>query len=364
MDMYDEILKSLETEERVMLATIIATTGSTPASAHSKMLIRQQGIVSAGTIGGGCMEGDVITSAHKLFDAGVADILTFQLNNDDVEHGLICGGSLDVFIEPVTRRDIPMFRSLKLLRDAGKDSLLLSLLEPDKTISQKFVVDDQTAIQEIQKKIGAIPFDLHNVVQKTLHRQETRRIRFDDRELIIEPIAGSPSLIIFGGGHVSKYVCRFASAIGFRVMIIDDRPSFANRQRFPDAVETIADDFTSVFDRISITGSSYIVIVTRGHRYDEEVLERAIRTDARYIGMIGSKKKVLTTFEHILNRGGSAEALRRVYAPIGIDVSAVTAEEIGLSIVAELTKIRRDAASPLCYKSEAIKDLVSQMQKS
>lgn len=185
MDMYDEILKSLETEDRVMLATIIATTGSTPASAHSKMMIREHGIISAGTVGGGCMEGDVVTSAHKLFAAGIADILTFQLNNDDIEHGLICGGSLDVLIEPITRRDIPMIRSLKLLRDAGKDSLLLSLLEPDKTISQKFVVDDQTAIQEIQKKIGAVPFDLQDVVQKTLHRQETRRIRFDDRELIV-----------------------------------------------------------------------------------------------------------------------------------------------------------------------------------
>ena len=361
MDIYDEILKSLETEERVMLATIIATTGSTPASAHSKMLIRERGVVSAGTVGGGCMEGDVITSAHKLFDAGVADILTFQLNNDDIEHGLICGGSLDVLIEPISHRHIPMIQSLKILRDTGKDSLLLSLLEPDKTIALKLIVDDNTSVPEIQKEIGSTPFDLHDVVRTTLHRQETRRIRFDERELIVEPVAGSPSLIIFGGGHVSKYVCRFASSIGFRVTIVDDRPSFANPQRFPDAVETIADNFTTVFDRISITGSSYIVIVTRGHRYDEEVLERAIRTDARYIGMIGSKKKVLTTFEHILGHGGSADALRRVFAPIGIDVGAVTAEEIALSIVTELTKIRRDAASPLRYKSEAIKDVVSHL---
>ncbi|HMD13065.1 MAG TPA: XdhC family protein [Bacteroidota bacterium] len=364
MDIYDEILKSLETEDHVMLATIIRTTGSTPASALSKMLIRQQGIVSVGTVGGGCMEGDVITAAHKLYDAGTVAIVPFQLNEDDVEHGLICGGSLDIFIEPITRRQISLIRALRTLRDEGKNSLLVTLIEPNKIIGKKFIVDSEKSIPEIQEKLGMVPVDIDELAMKAFHRNEIQCVQFGEQELIVEPIAGSPALIIFGGGHVSKYVCRFASAVGFRVMIVDDRPSFANRQRFPEAVETIADDFMSVFDRMSFAESSYIVIVTRGHRYDEEVLERAIRTGARYIGMIGSRKKVLTTFQHILDRGGSPEALQRVYAPIGIDVGAVTAEEIALSIVAELTKIRRDVASPLCSKSEAIKELVSHMQKS
>src|SRR5208283_689323 len=153
MDIYDEILKSLETEDHVMLATIIRTTGSTPASAHSKMLIKQEGIVSLGTVGGGCMEGEVITSAHKSYDAGTAAIVTFHLNEDDIEHGLICGGSVDVLIEPITRQQIPLVRMLKTLRDDGTDSLLVTVIEPNKIIEKKFIVDEQISASEIQRAV-------------------------------------------------------------------------------------------------------------------------------------------------------------------------------------------------------------------
>src|ERR1043166_9727281 len=117
MDIYSEILSALEAEDRVMLATIISTSGSTPASALSKMLVKNEGIVSVGTVGGGCMEGDVLLHAHRLYDSGKAEILTFHLNEDDIGHVLICGGSLDLLIQPVNKDDAPVFRNLKAIRD-------------------------------------------------------------------------------------------------------------------------------------------------------------------------------------------------------------------------------------------------------
>src|SRR6266581_2717476 len=121
MDIVDEILSALKSEDRVMLATIISTTGSTPAAALSKMVVKQNGVISAGTVGGGCMEGEVLLHANRLYDAGKAEIVTFHLNEDDIEHGLICGGSLDILIEPLTKESIPLIQELKSLRDDGED---------------------------------------------------------------------------------------------------------------------------------------------------------------------------------------------------------------------------------------------------
>src|ERR1041385_6639703 len=141
MDIFLEILSALTTEDRVMLATIISTSGSTPASALSKMLVKSGGIVSVGTVGGGCMEGDVLLHANRLYESNRAEILTFHLNEDDIEHGLICGGSLDVLIEPITKEYIPLFQEMKSIRDEGEDCVLATLITPDGRLPIKYVID-------------------------------------------------------------------------------------------------------------------------------------------------------------------------------------------------------------------------------
>lgn len=365
MDIYEEILKSLETEDRVMLATIISTQGSTPASALSKMLVRQGGIVSIGTVGGGCMEGDVLLHAHRLYDTGKAEILTFHLNEDDVEQGLICGGSLDVLIEPLTREVLPLFRELKSFRDEGEDSVMITMLTSAGIVKHKSLVpvsksstEQTNRVDELLKIVPSLPEHL----DKAYRRNETYRLKLANGELILEPITGSPSLIIFGGGHVSKYVSRVASMAGFRVTIVDDRPKFANPQRFPEASQTLAIDYLEAFEQCVIKPSTYIIIVTRGHRHDEEILERALQTPAKYIGMIGSRRKVLTTYENLLEHGITIEALKRVHAPMGIEIGSVTAEEIGVSIVAELIKVRRRVNMPLQHKSDSMLGLIEKLK--
>ncbi len=157
----------------------------------------------------------------------------------------------------------------------------------------------------------------------------------------------TPMLILCGAGHVSYYIAQYAKGVHFRVIVCDDRPEYANPQRFPDADEIVVEDAERTFDKVRVDDRSYIVIVTRGHRSDATVLEQALKTPARYIGMIGSRRKTLTILEKLRERGASREQLDRVYSPIGVSIGAVTPEEIALSIVCELVKIRRLGDEPL-----------------
>jgi xanthine dehydrogenase accessory factor len=372
MDLFVEIASALRAEERVMLATILSTTGSTPASAHSKMLVTRGGIVSLGTVGGGCTEGDVLLHANRLLAEDRAEILTFHLNEDDPEHGLICGGSLDVLIEPLSKSRIGLFEELKTIRDEGDDALIATFLTTEGGVRSKTVVAAGKDLSMEQSRGAAEVLgwtdgaaDRQGVKEgiiKAHRRYETLTIKLPGGVLILEPVPGAPGLLIFGGGHVSKYVSRMASMAGFRVTIVDDREKFANRERFPEASRTIALDLPEAFRQLTIKPSTYIVIVTRGHRHDEEVLGRVIGSKARYIGMIGSKKKVLTTFEHLIAGGVPPALLERVHSPIGIEIGAVTAEEIGISVTAELIAERRGVRAPFSGKSASMAELVERLK--
>ena len=161
-------------------------------------------------------------------------------------------------------------------------------------------------------------------------------------EVFVEPIVPEPCLYIFGAGHISLFLAKMGKMVGFKVVVIDDRPEFANRERFPEADEVIAQDLPLAFPQLTTNRSSYIAIVTRGHLQDETVLEWAVKTDAAYIGMIGSRKKNQTVFSHLQSKGVPEKRLGEVHAPIGLNIDAKTPEEIAVSIIAEIIKARRE----------------------
>ena len=173
--------------------------------------------------------------------------------------------------------------------------------------------------------------------------EEAGMICGGELEVFIEPILTPPRLYLFGGGHVSLPLAKMGKLIGFEIAVIDDRAEFANADRFPGAEILFADDFTKAFPRLKIDKSSYLVIITRGHQHDELVLEWAVTTPAKYIGMIGSQTKVKAIFSHLLKKGISQEELDRVHTPIGLEIGAQTPEEIAVSILAEIIKVRRSA---------------------
>lgn len=260
MDIYDEIPKLRREGRRCALATIINVRGSIPSVTAAKMLVRDDGSI-VGTIGGGCVEAEVWQGAKEVMKEEKPKTFTFNLDQTpDKDTGLVCGGTLEVFVEPI------------------------------------------------------LP---------------------------------SPQLYIFGAGHVGLNVYKMARLAGFDVTVVDDRDTYANRERFPEARDIYADEMDHVLAQLSPLESSFIVIVTRGHRHDMRVLGWAANTAAHYVGMIGSKRKVLTVCQELEKQGVLREKLKRAHAPIGINIGATTPEEIAISIVAELIADRRRCQSSL-----------------
>ncbi len=264
MDIYEQLVKLRREGRRGAVATIVNVRGSIPSFQTAKMLVRDDGSI-VGTIGGGCVEADVWQAAREVMESEKPRTLKFDLNQDPkYDTGLVCGGTLEVFVEPV------------------------------------------------------LP----------------------------------PALLyIFGAGHVALNVCRTASSAGFDVIVTDDRSSYATKERFPHAREVHALDFDEATQQLDPNEASYIMIVTRGHRDDMRLLRWAVQTPARYIGMIGSKRKVISIFKALQEEGLPAQLFDRVYSPVGLDIGAVTPEEIAVAITAELIAFRRHATAALPHLS-------------
>ncbi len=361
MNIYEEILAGIRADDRLMLATIISSAGSTPVPPGAKMLIREHAPIPLGTIGGGCVEADVQEEARRLLAAGGACLIRrFTLTEDNIESGMLCGGTIDILIELLPKGESAVYSQLLSRRESGRDSAIVTLIGPGQVIRGKFLVSphmpgmDKEDISALTKVAGTVPASFDETLRSAIARQTVVRLPIAGGEFIIEPVIGLQDLLIFGGGHVSKYVSRSAAMAGFRVTVIDDRPEYANPLRFPEAYRTHAVGFDDAWGRLQIRPSTSIVIVTRGHKFDERVLERAVHTQARYIGMIGSKRKVISTYGNLISRGISRDLLRNIHAPIGLDIGAMTAEEIGISITAELIAVRRGVLSPAGLLSDRV----------
>ena len=258
MDVYEELVRLRSLGQKCAIATIVEVRGSIPSYESAKILVREDGSM-IGTIGGGCVEAEVWTAAREVIETEKPKHLTFNLGQDAAyDNGLICGGQLDVFVEPV----LPL-----------------------------------------------------------------------------------PRAFIFGAGHISKSLSKVATLAGFGTVIVDNRDSFANRERFPEAVEIHAAEYEDVFARLAINETSYVIIVTRGHRDDMRVLKLALATPARYVSMIGSKRKVINVIRELEKEGMPPAAFERIHAPMGLDIGAISPEEIAISVAAEMIAVRRNAGS-------------------
>jgi xanthine dehydrogenase accessory factor len=258
MDVFEELVRLRNLGQKCALATIVEVRGSIPSYESAKLLVREDGSM-AGTIGGGCVEAEVWTAAREVLDTEKPRRLTFNLGQDAAyDNGLICGGQLEVFVEPV----LPV-----------------------------------------------------------------------------------PHAFIFGAGHISKSLSKVAALAGFSTVVVDNRESFANRERFPEAQDVHAEEYETLFPKLAINENSYLIIVTRGHRDDMRVLKLAIATPARYIAMIGSKRKVLNVIRELEKEGLRRAAFERIHAPMGLDIGAISPEEIAVSVTAEMIAVRRNAAS-------------------
>jgi len=360
-DVFAEILRLKEQGHRGALCTIISSKGSLPMSGKAKMLVGDDGTM-VGTVGGGCLEADVWAEAKQVVKKDVAKIASFILTEQHAgESGLNCGGKVEIFIEPVVPGRLnDVFEEVTRLRAQGEKgaiaTVISSRIPPSMKEKSKLVLraDDGVVgalgdggfLEDCvrRKAEEVMREDYLTVLQFEIGDDEAQRWGIEAGETLdvfIEPIVAIPTLYLFGGGHVSLQIAKVAKSVGFKIVVIDDRPSFANQERFPMADETRVEDMETVFERLPVDDQSYIVAVTRGHQHDEPVIEQAIRTNARYIGMIGSKRKISRMWKKLIERGANRERLAQVHAPIGLEIGADTPEEIAVSIVAQLIQARR-----------------------
>ena len=257
-----------------------------------------------------------------------------------------------------------IYEEIVRLRQAGRKGALATIVHTQGSIpsyqSSKLLVRDDGSFAGTVGG-GCVEAEVWAAAQEVMRLERPRKLTFnlnsDPRydagltcggtlEIYVEPILPQPVCYLFGGGHVSLAVARLAGAAGFGVVVVDDRPRFANRERFPEAAAVYADEWEKVFPQLAVNESSYLVIVTRGHKDDMRVLRWAVATPARYVGLIGSKRKVIEIYKILESEGVPRETLERVHAPIGVEIGALTPEEIGVSIVAELIAVRRNVAVP------------------
>ena len=252
-EVFHAVGEALQRGESAALVTIIRTQGSTPQRVGAKMVVFADGRI-VGTIGGGCYENDAFWKARQTLRTRKPEVVRYELSDDIAEEsGLICGGQMEVYIEPVE---------------------------------------------------------------------------------------AAPQLYLVGAGHVAYHLARAAATVGFHVHVLDDREKFASTERFPDAVEVAVDSIPNWLEKTTFPPNAYVVILTRGHRYDLDALRALVPRELRYLGLIGSRAKVARLYEALRGEGLSAEQMQVVHAPVGLAIGAVTPQEIAVSILAELIAVK------------------------
>ena len=267
-----------------------------------------------------------------------------------------------------------IFAEIARLRKEGRKAALATIIQvqgsiPSYESSKILVRDDGSIVGTVGG--GCVEAEVWSAAQDVMREEKPRRLHFNlnnnpeyetglicggSLDIFVEPILARPTIYLFGGGHVSLHVSKVASLAGFDTVVIDDREAFASKERFPEASETYAGDWEAIFPKLKINDFSYLVLVTRGHKGDLTCLRWAVTTPARYIGMIGSKRKLVEIFKVLEGEGVPAEKLERVHSPIGLDIGALTPEEIAVAIVAEMIAVRRGAVPSvpsLAYKPKA-----------
>lgn len=348
-DVFKSAIDILEHGGKAALSTIIASKGSLPMSEKSKMLVTPDGKI-IGTVGGGCLEADVWAEARRVMQEGKSNIQKFVLTEKYAgESGLNCGGIVEILTEPLPEQGRDIFRTILELKDTGHRGTLTTILtdHPQYPEGRRklLLCDDGRTIGTLGN--AALEAFVEIKGQAVLQGEEFAILDYllDDGtnlKLFMEPVLPTPTVYVFGGGHVSFFVVRAAKLAGFKVKVIDDRPAFANTERFPEADAAIVMEFEQVRDTFDFGQDDYIVLVTRGHQHDQRILEQIYDCQARYIGMIGSKSKISKMWKRLEAKGIDRAYLDRVHAPIGLNIGADTPEEISISIVAELIRERRE----------------------
>ncbi|PKO07117.1 MAG: dehydrogenase [Chloroflexi bacterium HGW-Chloroflexi-3] len=358
-EFFVSLFELLEKKQPVLLATIISQHGSSPRGTGAHMALTTDGH-QIGTIGGGRLEAILQERFEALIASKTATILNFTLSESEAANlEMICGGSISILVDPILPENIELFNLYERIYQTivtQKQGWLLSQLPsndvdftpqkcfitPEKEISGSWL--PEVAFKErIPDKLN---FQEGEIQFSTIDLKSAQMITVGQHMFFLEPIGQHSTVYIVGAGHIAQKLAPLTTMVGFQTIVLDDREDFISLDRFPAVDKSILlEDFEHVFQNLLIDSQSYVVVVTRGHQFDKYALKQALETNATYIGMIGSRRKIKLTFEALLSDGVSEEVLSQVHSPIGLNIGAETPEEIAISIVAELIQHRAQASS-------------------
>lgn len=336
MNIYEEGLRILRDKKSFVLASIISSTGSTPRSKGTQMIIREDGSIF-GTVGGGKMEASCIEKGVSSINKKESFIYEFHLDNKDAnESEMVCGGNGEILINYVDCKDennlLIIQKAAEAIKNHKKGWIVTVLKENKKDM---LFVDNENNLTGEYSGSQLMKDKLSNGIERLSIHSDA----IDDERFIVQKVHTMGKAYIFGAGHVSKETAAILDIIEFETIVLDDRSEFANKDRFPNSKTIVLDSLEEIGD-LGIDDDSYILIITRGHLYDYNVLNWALKTDAYYIGMIGSQSKIDMTYEKLRKDGFTEEDFKRVHAPIGIKLDAKTPGEIAVSIAGELINER------------------------
>lgn len=336
----DRTVEALAAGQSVIYTALVETRGSTPQKAGASMVVFPDGS-QAGTLGGGCVEAEVKRRALTIQQQSAAELMTFQLDNDyGWDDGLICGGRMTMLVDPLqsptARQYYQTFRHLLEMGDGGTEAIALDSQENPIPPGTRFLFDANGKLIATTADPAAISENVSQHLKPLAERP---------RPYIVEGLSYLPHLprcrlVIVGAGHVGQQVAQLAADCDFDCWVIDDRDDYCNAQRFPRAQRCLVGPIEETLRDLPVDANTFCIIVTRGHHHDEQALFWLARTPARYVGMIGSKRKIRLIFDDLLREGIPEADLERVHAPLGLDIGSQTVPEIAVSIVAELIACR------------------------
>ncbi|MEZ6052030.1 MAG: XdhC family protein [Planctomycetaceae bacterium] len=344
-ELLSKLIAAIDAGRPVVYTTLVETRGSTPQKAGASMLVFADGS-QVGTLGGGCVEAEVKRSALQRIDGGHAELLSFQLDSDyGWDDGLICGGRMTMLVAPVQSREETNFcRAYHSLVSAATGCTEVVLVDEDRfpgRTGERYLFDAE-GVLAAATSLAPIP----ESVLEDLRPLSGRPRGYLSRGVSFLPHLPRCRLVVVGGGHVGQKVAELAAEVDFDVWVIDDREQYCNRERFPQAERLLVGPIEEVVSNLEVDGKTFCIIVTRGHNHDEEALLHLAPTPARYVGMIGSKRKIRLILDDLRAASIPDNVLDRVHAPLGLEIGSQTVPEIAVSIVAELIAVRNLGDSP------------------
>jgi len=358
-DVLEKTVDALRAGRPAAYVLLVETRGSTPQKAGAAMLLFEDGS-QVGTLGGGCVEAEVKRRALRCVGRPGAELLTFQLDNDyGWDDGLICGGRMTVLVDSVLPdQDVAFFQTYRRLLEQGGGCVEAVVLQPQRAgageVGDRYLFGPDGRLVA-QRARGERPRSLTEHLKPVSERP---------RPYVAAGIAylTQPErykLLIVGAGHIGQKVAELAAQVDFEVWVVDDREEYCNRQRFPTAKRLTVGPIDETLQQLDVDANTLCVVVTRGHRHDEQALFHLVQKPARYVGMIGSKRKVKLILSDLLEQGIDRKRLARVHAPIGLPIGSQSVAEIAVSIVAELIACRNLGSVPDRLRSPSLLDELS-----